>query len=250
MAPDTKGLLDHLGAEQRLAARTPEYPPGTPAYHSITYGWLLAGLARAITGEGMEALVESEINGPLGIDGLHYGLPASADPTRVGNRRITRGRSWSRPVRAHMAARSGAGPAPAHSIFVPDMAVLFSGYEPRALETVMPAANGMFTAESLATMYAALANGGVAGGRRLLSAETARGLGRVQTRARDRNLVVPMVWRLGYHQAFVPGRGCRGPSATTDTRAPAAGATRAPAWRSPLSPTGSTRSARRSAIWR
>jgi len=47
-------------------------------------------------------------------------------------------------------------------------------------------------------------NGGVAGGRRLLSHETARALSRVQTRAPDRNLVVPMVWRLGYHQAFVP----------------------------------------------
>jgi CubicO group peptidase (beta-lactamase class C family) len=91
------------------------------------------------------------------------------------------------------------------SIYVPDMAVVFRGAEPPVLETVMPAANGMLSAESLATMYGALANGGVAGGRRLLSAETVNQLARVQTRAIDRNLLVPMTWRLGYHQAFVPG---------------------------------------------
>ncbi|HWE33608.1 MAG TPA: serine hydrolase domain-containing protein [Solirubrobacteraceae bacterium] len=206
VAADTRGLLDHLGAEQRLAARTPEYRPGTPAYHSITYGWLLAGLARAITGEGMETLVESEINEPLGIDGLHYGLPRSGDRGRVS---ACVGSLGGLVGFGRYALTWLPGPTPGrrllHSIFVPDMAVLFSGHEPRALETVMPAANGMFTAESLATMYAALANGGVAGGRRLLSTETVRALSRVQTRARDRNLVVPMVWRLGYHQAFVPG---------------------------------------------
>jgi CubicO group peptidase (beta-lactamase class C family) len=205
VAPDAAALLDHIAAEERLAARTPEYRPGVPAYHSITYGWLLAGLARAITGQGMEALVRTEINEPLGIDGLHYGRPANVEQARVSasvgslGALVGLGRhalTWLR--------RPAPGRRLLHSIFVPDMAVIFSGYEPPALETVMPAANGMFSAESLATMYAALGNGGVAGGRRLLSHETARALSRVQTRAPDRNLVVPMVWRLGYHQAFVP----------------------------------------------
>jgi CubicO group peptidase (beta-lactamase class C family) len=204
VAPDAASLLDHIAAEERLAARTPEYKAGTPAYHSITYGWLLAGLARAITGQGMEALVQTEINQPLEIDGLHYGLPEDGDAGRIS---ASVGSLGALVGLGRYALRMR-GPTPGrrllHSIFVPDMAVIFSGHEPRALETVMPAANGMFTAESLATMYAALGNGGVADGRRLLSYETARALSRVQTRAPDRNLVVPMVWRLGYHQAFVP----------------------------------------------
>jgi CubicO group peptidase (beta-lactamase class C family) len=91
------------------------------------------------------------------------------------------------------------------SIYVPDMAKIFRGYDPPVLQTVMPAANGMFTAESLATLYGALANGGEVDGRRLLSADTVLQIGRVQTRALDRNLLVPMRWRLGYHQPFVPG---------------------------------------------
>ncbi len=205
VAPDAEGLLDHLGAEERLAARTPEYRPGTPAYHSITYGWLLAGLARAVTGQGMEELVRSEVCEPLGIDGLHYGRPANGDTAALSA--CVGGLGGLVRFGGFALARLP-GPAPGrrllHSIFVPAMAEIFSGPEPAVLGTVMPAANGLFTAESLATMYAALGNLGVADGRRLLSAETARALSRVQTRAPDRNLMIPMVWRLGYHQAFVP----------------------------------------------
>jgi CubicO group peptidase (beta-lactamase class C family) len=205
VAPDAAGLLDHIGAEERLAARAPEYRPASPAYHSITYGWLLAGLARAVTGHGMEQLVLSEIHEPLGIDGLHFGLPADGDPARASA--CVGGLGGLVRFGGFALARLP-GPTPGrrllHSIFVPDMAEIFNGPEPSVLRTVMPAANGMFTAESLATMYAALGNLGVADGRRLLSAETARALSRVQTRAADRNLMVPMVWRLGYHQAFVP----------------------------------------------
>jgi CubicO group peptidase (beta-lactamase class C family) len=206
VAPDAAGLLDHLAAEERLAARAPEYRPGTPAYHSITYGWLLAGLARAITGKGMEALVHSEITEPLGIDGLHFGLPtgvpAARVPACVGSlgALIGLGRLGLRVLPGALPGRRLL-----HSIYVPDMAVIFGGHEPDVLRTVMPAANGMFTAESLATLYAALGNGGIADGRRLISEQTARDLSRVQTRSPDRNLIVPMVWRLGYHQAFVPG---------------------------------------------
>ena len=48
-------LLDHLRMEERLAAAAPQTPPGQPAYHAFTFGWLAAGLARAITGKGMRA---------------------------------------------------------------------------------------------------------------------------------------------------------------------------------------------------
>jgi CubicO group peptidase (beta-lactamase class C family) len=89
-------------------------------------------------------------------------------------------------------------------VTVPGFDGIFKGAAPPVLQTLMPAVNGMFTAESLATLYAALANGGSVGGQRLLSPETVNALGRVQTTAPDRNLVVPMRWRLGYHQAFIP----------------------------------------------
>ena len=71
----------------------------------------------------------------------------------------------------------------------------------------MPAVNGMFSADGLARLYGALANGGRDGDAVLLSPATTRTLGRVQLRSADAVLGLRMRWRLGYHQAFGAGRG-------------------------------------------
>jgi CubicO group peptidase (beta-lactamase class C family) len=206
IAPDTAALLDHLGAERRLAAHTPDHEPGSPAYHAITFGWLCAGLARALTGKGMAELVRTELAEPLGVDGLHIGRPATGRervPASIGTFKPLS------PVLARLAAVPMPGVVPLRrgleALFVPGSHEVFQGPEPRVLDTEMPAANGMFTAESLAVLYGALANDGVVDGRRLLSGTTVRALSRLQTSAPDRALGIPMRWRLGYHQAYVPG---------------------------------------------
>ena len=242
---NVSALLDHLGAEERLAARASRAAPA--AYHAITYGWLLAGLARAVTGRGMEELVGSEINEPLAIDGLHFGIstaPALRVPALVGSLgRLERygGLALAVPLPLRRGLRS---------LYVDGIGSIFAGAQPGVLATVMPAVNGMFSAESLATLYAALANAGIAGDRRLLSAATVRALGRVQTRGPDRNLVIPMNWRLGYHQAFVPG--LRLPRAFGHYGYAGSGGWADPDTGMPprSSPTASTRSTSRSATWR
>lgn len=70
----------------------------------------------------------------------------------------------------------------------------------------MPAVNGTFSADGLARLYGALANGGNDGDAMLLSPATTRALGRVQIRSADAVLGLRMRWRLGYHQAFGAGR--------------------------------------------
>src|SRR3954471_16703379 len=70
----------------------------------------------------------------------------------------------------------------------------------------MPAVNGALSADALARLYGALANGGADAGARLLSEATVRDLGRVHVRSADRVLGLRMRWRLGYHQAFGTGR--------------------------------------------
>jgi CubicO group peptidase (beta-lactamase class C family) len=203
IAPDRAALLNHVGAEERLAARKPDHAPGAPAYHAITYGWLLAGLARAITGLGMEELVISEISEPLGLDGLHFGTPA------VGAERMAPGLGTLGPLIALApAAMLLPGFVPTRravgALWAPGMAEVFAGPEPAVWATVMPAANGMFSAASLATLYAALANDGLSNGRQFLSSRTVRELSRVQTFAPDRVFGFPALWRLGYHQAAIP----------------------------------------------
>jgi CubicO group peptidase (beta-lactamase class C family) len=202
VAPTAHALLDHVALEDQLAARVPDGKPGVPAYHGLTYGWLVAGLARRVTGLGMAELVRIEVAEPLGVRGLHIGTPpqghaAVAEPVGSMGRLYALGWVGTRlpPTRRTMQA-----------LYVPGFDRLLVGPAPRLLRTEMPAANGVFTAESLAKLYAALACGGEVEGVRLLSTDTVRELGRVQTRSVDRVLGVRMRWRLGYHQAITLGR--------------------------------------------
>ena len=74
---------------------------------------------------------------------------------------------------------------------------------PETLAAAIPAANGLFTARSLARRYAALGNGGTLDGVRLISEETLRHATTPQTRRGDYVLFgTRMHWRLGYHRAF------------------------------------------------
>ncbi|NUS42586.1 MAG: beta-lactamase family protein, partial [Mycobacteriaceae bacterium] len=74
-------ILDHRLMERRLAAAAPDRLLGLPAYHAFTFGWLLAGIARGVTGKDMAELFQAEVAAPLGVDGLHLGLPPAGSGT-------------------------------------------------------------------------------------------------------------------------------------------------------------------------
>jgi len=200
-------MLDHLAMEERLAARTVHAPTSRSAYHAITYGWLLAGLARRVTGHGMRDLVQSELADTLGTDGLNIGAPAGAweriaQPVGSALRQIGTIVRLASP----MWTLTGLGRAGYEALLVPGFHRLFHGSEPEIWHTEMPAVNGMFSADGLARLYGALANGGAEpGGPRLLAPSTVNQLGRVQLRTADGVLGLRMRWRLGYHQAFGAG---------------------------------------------
>ena len=69
----------------------------------------------------------------------------------------------------------------------------------------IPAISGMFTARSLARMYACLAQGGELDGIRLLSYDTLRKAAEEQNRGAGRVVPISMRWRLGYHRVFAVG---------------------------------------------
>jgi CubicO group peptidase (beta-lactamase class C family) len=207
VATDADAILDHIAMEKRLALRLPDGGPGRPAYHALTYGWLVAGLARRVTGKGMAELVRTEIAEPLGLDGgLSIGAPPDglarvAAPVGARQRLVWMAGRLLTPVGGRFAFTRRA----AEALYVPGFETLLDGAEPRLLQTEMPAANGVFSAHALATMYAALADAGRGDGAQLVSRDTVLELGRVQTRERDGVLGWPMRWRLGYHQAIAIG---------------------------------------------
>jgi len=200
-------LLDHHHMESLLAAATPRPRPGTgPGYHGFTFGWLLSGLARAVTGKDMRDLVQEELAGPLKTDGLHIGIQEE-DRDRVAPLLFS---NWgpvtllgSQGHRLKWTSRLR------DAFFIEDFDELLEDPDQRIIAAQMPAVSGVFTARALATMYGALANGGTVDGTELLSRSTVHELGRVVTRDRDYILGVRMRWRLGYHQAFAGRKGPR-----------------------------------------
>lgn len=198
-------LLDHELMEHRLAAAPPGCLLGQSAYHALTYGWLLSGLARAVTGAGMRELIRTELAAPLGTDGLHLGRPPADAPTQPAQV-IGPERTLTNPVFNRVAPKVAALPYSAGfgAMYFPGMRALVQGDMP-LLDAETPAVNGVATARGLARLYAAIANGGRLDGTSFLSSELVAGLSGRQSLRPDRNVLMPMAFHLGYHAVPVAG---------------------------------------------
>ncbi|MCM6773286.1 beta-lactamase family protein [Nocardia sp. CDC159] len=213
LGPIAAGLddvLDHRLMEQRLAAAKPDRLLGVPTYHALTFGWLLSGLARAVTGRGMGELIRSEVAEPLGIDGMYLGRPPVGAPTTVaalsGSRLAVAGSALGALFLGRASGIPGAAGAATRALFLPGLEAMLEGDEPPILATELAAGNGVCTAHALATLYGALATGSTPDGRRYLSARTTRALRKVESYHLDHALFyLPMLWHLGYHSLPVPG---------------------------------------------
>jgi len=219
-------LLDHLGMEERLAAAAPGRLLGKPAYHALTYGWLMSGLARAVTGKGMRALFREELAEPLGTDGFHLGRPPAEAPTRVAEIIMPQSIAGNPAVDyvTHKIANQLSGAF--RSMYCGGMIAAVQGDIP-LLDAEMPAANGVVTARALARMYGAIANHGQIDGTQFLSRELVAGLTGQRDLRPDRNLVVPMSFHLGYHSVPIlnamPGFGHAGLGGSLGWADPATG---------------------------
>jgi CubicO group peptidase (beta-lactamase class C family) len=222
-------LLNHVAMEERLAAApVNKILYGKPAYHALTYGWLMSGLGRAVTGMGMRDLIREELAGPLNTDGLHLGRPPADSPTRAAQILTPQG-TFSNPIFNFVAPRiaslqySGAF----GSMYFPGMKAVVQGDIP-LLDAEIPAANGVTTARGLAKMYGAIANGGSIDGRQFLSQELVAGLTGRPSLYPDRNIFVPLSFHLGYHSlpfppGFMPGFGHAGLAGSVGWADPASG---------------------------
>jgi CubicO group peptidase (beta-lactamase class C family) len=207
-------LLNHQVMEARLAAApVNRLLFGKSAYHALTYGWLMSGLARAVTGKGMRELIRTELAGPLNTDGLHLGRPPADAPTRPAQI-LTPQKTFANPVfnfvAPHVAAWQFSGAF--GSMYFPGMRAVVQAEIP-FLDAEIPSANAVATARGLARMYGAIANGGQIDRTRFLSREVAAGLTGRPNLWPDFNLLVPLAFHLGYHTlpfSVMPGFGHMG----------------------------------------
>lgn len=181
-------LYDWDKATALLAAQEPFWEPGTaPGYHGITQGFMVGEVVRRIAGVTLGNLFRTEIAEPLGAD-FHIGLPESADdrvatlippPAGQGIADMT-----DRPLTANMSTNPAINPLETRTRAW------------RAAE--LPAANGHGNARSVAIIQTLVANGGVSGGKRIISEAGVRRALEPQIAGDDLVLGIAVNYGLGY----------------------------------------------------
>ena len=207
-------VLDHLAMEERLAAAPPGVFLGKSAYHALTYGWLVSGLARAITGKGMRELFRTELALPLDTDGIHLGRPPAGSPTHAAQI-VTLDRTRKNSLYDAVATRIARQPRSGlfGAIYYPGVRSALQK-DMRFLDAEIPSANAIATARGIGRLYGAIANGGEIDGTRFLAADTVANIGAKRPFPVDRSVYVPLGFHLGYHGVFaqraMPGFGHAG----------------------------------------
>jgi CubicO group peptidase (beta-lactamase class C family) len=189
---EVPGTADELAdwelMTSRLAAQAPWWEPGDRSgYHAITQGYLLGEICRRATGSTIGQWFAEHVARPLGAD-FHIGTPPVCDP-RVAH---------VIPVPDLMGGaglREGTIP---HRTF---MSMPLTGAESSTIEwrrAEIPAAGGHGNARSMARVMAVLANRGELDGRRYLSEAMCERIFEEQQNGRDRVLLRPLRFGLGF----------------------------------------------------
>jgi CubicO group peptidase (beta-lactamase class C family) len=160
---------------------TPRHPPGGgPAYHYISYGFILGELVQRVTGTPVRAVLNRSFLAPLGLAGTYLGLPP---------------RLWNRHVRVR-----GQGP--------PGRLTQAVVNRRSTRQAVIPAAGISATARDVARFYQALLRGGELDGARVLPPEAIAEATRPSSHGElDQFLKLRIRWSQGFQLGGpVPGR--------------------------------------------
>lgn len=204
-----------------IAQAKPRFNVATDAaYQPLTFGWLLGGLLEKATGKSLDHLMQQYLLEPLQLDGAYFGVP-EAELARIA-RPLPKLNQVQHPVSQKKSKQkkvspmhklmewSGQDPKEFQDAMIPKGMKNFSFFSDAALKAKIPAANGVFTAHSLAKIYAMLANKGQQDGQQLIRPEIFEAFSMVQYKKRDRIMPLAMHWRLGYHRILTLGKSSQG----------------------------------------
>jgi CubicO group peptidase (beta-lactamase class C family) len=171
----------------------PRHPPGGgPAYHFVSYGFILGELVQRVTGSPVRDVLDRSFLAPLGLADTHLGLPP---------------RLWNR----HVGVR-GQGPPGRLTQAVANRRV--------TRQAVIPAAGVSATARDVARFYQALLRGGELDGVRVLDPGTLTEATRPSSSGElDQFLKLRIRWSHGFQLGGpVPGRATSHPMGETSAR--------------------------------
>ncbi|MFK7841995.1 MAG: serine hydrolase domain-containing protein [Sphingorhabdus sp.] len=178
-------LYDWEWMTAALAKQAPWWEPGTQSgYHALTQGHLIGEIVRRVTGQSIGNFFRQEIAEPTGAD-FHIGADEALD-ARIGN--LVPPKSGPTPNPESIAGRTFANPGVD--------ATLPRERAWRAAE--IPAANGQGNARSIVRAQTAMANGGQAFGKTILSEEGTKTIFEKQSEGTDMVLGVPVTFGMGY----------------------------------------------------
>jgi CubicO group peptidase (beta-lactamase class C family) len=210
-------MLDWEHMIRAIETARPAHRPGDrTGYHGLTYGFIIGEIIQRVSGKKFARLVQTELAKPLNLDGLYIGTPekelrraaqliAPNSPGRLPRRLLMQYAECYMTSTTRLLRTLGVD-SHLSSFFDALAPNGMRGFDFGAAETLrvaIPAGNGLFTARSLAKLYAMLAGGGEIDGVRLLSRDTIGRATAIQ-RPTGKYAVIPfdMRWRLGYHGVF------------------------------------------------
>lgn len=214
-------LADWSATIDAIEGMEPEFPPGAAtAYQAVTFGHVVGELVQRVAGETFGQFIRHEIAEPLRLDGLFIGLPEEersrvaeiVDLPTADDAEVVRSGALAGRLGPNNPDGGGGGNGGDEGADSPARLIAPRGFDvfirtPAALDAPIPAANGTFTARSIARLAAALAGGGVIDGVRVLSATTLAHATEIQHDRIDLVVGFPMLWRLGYHVTYTTAGG-------------------------------------------
>ena len=210
-----------------LQAAKPRFNVGhDTAYQALTFGWLVGGILEKATKQPLLRLMNDYLVEPLALDGAYFGV-ALEHLGRVAKPIVTSSGLKPEDLKSQSPADakkpvvkkapkvslshklieySGQNPQDFLDAMVPKAMRDFSFFEDATIQACIPAANGAFTARSLAKIYAMLANHGQWNNQIFIETDVFKQLSQIQHKKRDRVMPIPMHWRLGYHRVLTLGK--------------------------------------------
>ena len=187
-----------------IERQRPWWRPGTKhGYHAVTYGFILSGLIRAVTGRTVGEFFADEVARPLGLD-LYIGLPRErhdAVAPMIGPSQRQAIKSMLNPVWLRYVLGVANRRSASYRATFGGTSVTFNDAEELVRYEVEDASAGAVgNGPSLARMFAALI--GEVDGRRLISAELMNAARQPEASGRDAVLRIRTDWGLGF---LLPG---------------------------------------------
>ena len=179
-------LLDSRAILRLIYQTAPDRPGEHHAYHALTSGFVIADLVERVSGESFRAFFRRHVSEPMGLETLDFGA---------------RGRTLQRVARNYVTGfrfDAGADLYLKRAIGAPLRHAVEISNDPRYYRAVIPAGNGVGTADECSQFFQCLLDGGRHGRRRIFQPLTVRkAIAEVGKPEIDRSLMLPLRYSAG-----------------------------------------------------